>query len=44
MYYYVYEWYVIDTNEIFYVGKGSRNRYKYTDRNALFQEMIKKYK
>ena len=26
--FYVYEWYNVDTNEIFYVGKGCGNRYK----------------
>lgn len=42
--FYVYEWYVKDTGEIFYVGKGSGNRYKVTyQRNALFTEMIEKY-
>ena len=24
--YYVYEWYNIDTNEVFYVGKGKKDR------------------
>lgn len=28
MKFYVYEWYVIETGEIFYVGKGCKNRYK----------------
>ena len=42
--YYIYEWYRKDNNEIFYVGKGSGNRYKVkTQRNALFIEMINKY-
>lgn len=27
-YFYVYKWYDIDTNEIFYIGKGCGNRYK----------------
>lgn len=37
--FYVYEWYNIDTEEIFYVGKGCGNRYKQTrKRNALFQQ------
>lgn len=37
--FYVYEWYNIDTNEIFYVGKGCGERYKQaTKRNKLFQE------
>ena len=26
--YYVYEWFIVDTNEVFYVGKGKGNRYK----------------
>lgn len=35
--FYVYEWYNIDTNEIFYVGKGCNNRYKsVSKRNQLF--------
>lgn len=39
--YYVYEWYIVDNGEIFYVGKGTKNRYKVTyGRNKLFQEMI----
>lgn len=42
--YYVYEWFVEDTGEIFYVGKGSGNRYKVTQRNKLFNEMIKNNK
>lgn len=40
--FYVYEWYNVDTNEIFYVGKGCRERYKQiTKRNKLFQEYYK---
>lgn len=36
--FYVYEWYVKETEEIFYVGKGCRNRYKQTkSRNKLFK-------
>ena len=32
--FYVYEWYNVETNEIFYVGKGCNNRYKnISDRN-----------
>lgn len=38
--FYVYEWYVKSTGEIFYVGKGTRDRYKVIDRNALFCEKI----
>lgn len=42
--FYVYEWYIKDTNEIFYVGKGSGKRYKVTcQRNKLFTETIQKY-
>lgn len=26
--FYVYEWYIVDTGEIIYVGKGKGNRYK----------------
>ena len=42
--FYVYEWYIKDTGEIFYVGKGSGKRYKVTTRrNKLFTETIQKY-
>ena len=42
--FYVYEWYIKDTNEIFYVGKGCGKRYKTTrDRNKLFIDTIQKY-
>lgn len=37
--FYVYEWYNVDTEEIFYVGKGCGNRYKQVSRrNNLFKE------
>lgn len=37
--YYVYEWYNIDTNEIFYVGKGKNDRYKHIKgRNKFFTD------
>lgn len=26
--FYIYEWFNVDTNEVFYVGKGVYNRYK----------------
>ena len=42
--FYVYEWYIIDTNEIIYVGKGCNNRYKVKRHNRLFNEMIKRFK
>lgn len=41
--YYVYEWYIKETNEIIYVGKGCRNRYKVRKHNKLFNEMIKRF-
>lgn len=41
--FYVYEWYIKDTNEIIYVGKGCRNRYKVRKHNAFFNDMIKHY-
>ena len=43
--YYVYEWYIEDTNEIFYVGKGTGNRVtSMKNRNSYFKNIIKKYK
>lgn len=39
--FYVYEWFNKNTNEIFYVGKGTKNRYKQIrKRNKLFLEYI----
>ena len=38
--YYVYIWYIVDTNEVFYVGKGKGKRYKDTShRNKFFRDM-----
>ena len=42
--FYVYEWYIIDTDEVIYVGKGIRNRYKVRKHNKMFNEMIKRFK
>ena len=43
--YYVYEWYIVETGEIFYVGKGSGNRVtSMKDRNEYFKNIRKKYK
>ena len=42
--YYVYEWFIISTNEVIYVGKGTRNRYKVKKHNKFFNEMIKRFK
>lgn len=41
--FYVYEWFKKDTNEIIYVGKGTRNRYKVRKHNKLFNEIITAY-
>ena len=38
--YYVYEWYVKETGEIFYVGKGTKNRYKVKKHNRFFNDFI----
>lgn len=39
--FYVYEWFNVKTNYIFYVGKGTNNRYKQIrKRNKLFLEYI----
>lgn len=38
--FYVYEWYIIETNEVFYVGKGKKGRYKnINNRNKFFKDM-----
>lgn len=38
--YYVYIWYIKNTNEVFYVGKGKGSRYKETvNRNKFFRDM-----
>lgn len=39
--FYVYEWYIVDTNEVIYVGKGTKNRYKVKKHNNIFNRMIK---
>lgn len=42
--YYVYEWYIKETKEIFYVGKGSKNRVtSMKDRNSYFKNIREKY-
>lgn len=42
--YYIYIWKIKETGEIFYVGKGSGNRYKsMKDRNEYFKNIIKKH-
>lgn len=42
--FYVYEWYIKETNEIIYVGKGSKNRYKSKQHNKVFLELIYRFK
>lgn len=41
--YYIYAWYYVDTNEIFYIGKGKGNRYleKSISRNQYFKNIVK---
>ncbi len=41
--YYVYEWYIVETGEVIYVGKGTRLRYKVRKHNQFFNEMIRRY-
>lgn len=41
--FYVYIWYIIETKEIIYAGKGKGNRYKVKKHNNLFNEMIKRF-
>lgn len=40
--YYVYEWFIVDSDFVFYVGKGSGKRYRQTNRrNRIFTKIIK---
>lgn len=42
--FYIYEWFNVDTCEVFYVGKGRKNRYKnITQRNQYFKNYYNKY-
>lgn len=42
MTYYVYEYIRLDTNEVFYVGKGKNGRYKtLNNRNPMFLNIVK---
>lgn len=34
--FYVYEWFIKETNEVIYVGKGKGKRYKVRKHNRLF--------
>ena len=40
--YYVYEWFVVETNEVIYVGKGSGRRYKVRRHNRFFDDFIRR--
>ena len=41
--FYVYEWFIKETNEVIYVGKGCRQRYKVKKHNKFFNDMIKRF-
>ena len=41
--FYIYKWYIVDTNEVIYVGKGSKKRYLSKQHNKLFKEFIKRF-
>lgn len=41
--FYVYEWFIKETDEVIYVGKGCGKRYKVRKHNKFFNHMIKKY-
>ena len=43
MNFYIYEWFLKDTGEVIYVGKGCKNRYKVRKHNSLFNELIKRF-
>lgn len=37
--FYVYEWFIIDTNEVFYIGKGTGDRcFEHKRRNKMFKD------
>lgn len=40
--FYVYEWYVVETGEVIYVGKGTRNRYRVRKHNRFFNDFIRR--
>lgn len=43
MMFYVYEWFIKDTGEIFYVGKGIHKRYLVRNRNSIFNSYLANY-
>ena len=43
--YYVYEWYIVETNEVFYVGKGTARRCReHKRRNKMFLDIYNTHK
>lgn len=38
--FYVYEWFIVETGEIIYVGKGTRLRYKAKKKNKLLNKIL----
>jgi hypothetical protein len=43
--FYIYEWFNVDTGEVFYVGKGRKDRYRnILQRNQYFKNYYNKYK
>jgi hypothetical protein len=41
--YYVYEWFIVETGEVFYVGKGTGRRYKVRKHNQFFNRMLERF-
>lgn len=41
--FYVYEWFIKETGEVIYVGKGSNKRYLNKQHNSVFKELIKRF-
>lgn len=43
MMHYVYEWFLVETGEVIYVGKGTKKRYAVRKHNRFFNDMIKRF-
>lgn len=41
--YYVYEWFIKENNEVFYIGKGKGERYQEEKRNVFFNKIINNF-
>lgn len=41
--YYVYEWFIKETNQIIYIGKGKGDRYKDARRNTYFNMIVDRF-